>query len=137
MAGVHGLISDPSTIQRAVNGKKDPDAIKEVAKQMEAMFADMMIKAMRETVGPMMGKESGGEMFTGMFDTEISRLMAERGLGLQKAFASELTRMNEKSSNKNASGVDTESEETGHGGLKNLKEKTDKSSNTIDAGGMK
>ncbi|MBF0566956.1 MAG: rod-binding protein [Nitrospirae bacterium] len=137
MADVRGLISDPSTIQRAVNGKNDPAAIKEVAKEMEAMFANMMIKAMRETVGPLMGKENGGEMFTGMFDTEISRLMAERGLGLQKAFTSELTKMNEKSSGKNGSGADQVAEESGKGGLKKLKGKTDKNSNTIDAGGMK
>ena len=68
----------------SLKGRKDPEAIKQVAKEMESLFAYEMIKAMRETVG----KDDnglGGDTYSTLFDLEIARLMSERGLGLKEA----------------------------------------------------
>ncbi len=66
----------------ALRGKKGPEAVKAVAKEMEALFAYELIKVMRETVrtGP---QGLGSETYMTMFDMELSRLFAERGLGLR------------------------------------------------------
>ncbi len=60
-----------------------PDAIKETAKQFEALFVGMMLKSMRKATpqdGPMDSEQ--GKMFTSMLDEQISQKVASRGLGL-------------------------------------------------------
>lgn len=66
-----------------LRGRNDPEAKKAVAKEMEALFAYEMIKAMRETTETTSGNGLGGGIYTGMFDMELARLFAERGIGLQ------------------------------------------------------
>ncbi|MBF0343038.1 MAG: rod-binding protein [Nitrospirae bacterium] len=97
MKTVNGLSANPLTALQNIKGKKDPEAIKEVAKEMEALFAEQMVKAMRSASGPIMGKGLGAEMYVSLFDTELSRIMAQRGLGLQDTFIEQLTRLNEES----------------------------------------
>jgi murein DD-endopeptidase MepM/ murein hydrolase activator NlpD len=64
-------------------GRKDPAAMKAVAKEMEAMFAYEMIKVMRETSDVSSKGGLGMDTYMSLFDQEISKLVAERGLGLQ------------------------------------------------------
>lgn len=64
-------------------GRNDPDAVRAVAKEMEALFVYELIKAMRETTN--LNKEDGlgKDVYQGMFDMELARLLSERGLGIQ------------------------------------------------------
>ncbi len=67
--------------------------LKAVAKEMEAMFVYQMLKAMRETTNSgFFGKGLGNETYTSLFDMELARLFAERGLGLQDMLLKELNR---------------------------------------------
>lgn len=75
-----------------LSGRKDPAAIKAVAKEMEAMFAYEMVKAMRHTVDTSSKSNFGGETYTAMFDMELSKVLAERGLGMQDMISKALTR---------------------------------------------
>ena len=64
-------------------GQNTPDAIKETAKQFEALFVGMMLKSMRKATpsdGPMDSEQ--GKMFTSMLDEQISQKIAARGIGL-------------------------------------------------------
>jgi murein DD-endopeptidase MepM/ murein hydrolase activator NlpD len=72
----HGAIEE-------LKGRKDPEAVRAVAKELEALFAYEMIKAMRET-SEMTNGGFGKDTFMSMFDMELSRLMADRGLGLKE-----------------------------------------------------
>jgi murein DD-endopeptidase MepM/ murein hydrolase activator NlpD len=81
-------------MQRALSGplpniadKKDPEAIKKAAKEMESLFAYEMIKAMRATTGEPAKNGLGNDTYMTMFDLELSKLFAERGLGLQDMLA--------------------------------------------------
>ncbi|MBF0606435.1 MAG: rod-binding protein [Candidatus Magnetobacterium sp. LHC-1] len=100
MKTVNGLSANPMTALRNIKGKKDPEAIKEIAREMEALFAEQMVKAMRSACGPVVGKGLGAEMYVNLFDTEIARLMSQRGLGLQDTFVEQLNRLNEESGSK-------------------------------------
>jgi murein DD-endopeptidase MepM/ murein hydrolase activator NlpD len=62
--------------------RNDPDAIKDIAKEMESLFAYELIKAMRKTTSLSKGS-LGQDIYMSMFDLEIARLFVERGLGLQ------------------------------------------------------
>lgn len=78
---IQGNLYDSYRLE-GLKGKNDPDAIKKVAKEMESLFAYELIKVMRQTTslskGPM-----GQDIYMSMFDIEIARLIAERGLGIQ------------------------------------------------------
>jgi Rod binding domain-containing protein len=75
---------------------KAPD-FKRVAKEMESLFAYQLIKIMRETVNSMSEEEKGigQDTYSSLFDMEISRLLSERGLGLQDSIVKWLERMPE------------------------------------------
>lgn len=68
----------------ALNSRSD---IKKVAREMEALFINELMKAMRETTETMSSEHKGlgNETYTGMFDMEVSKIMAERGIGIQDA----------------------------------------------------
>ena len=60
--------------------------LKEVAKEMEAVFAYQLIKEMRKTSDSMSSNNGlGSDTYMSLFDMEISNIFAERGLGLQDA----------------------------------------------------
>jgi Rod binding domain-containing protein len=67
-----------------LNSKSD---IRKVAREMEALFINELMKVMRETTETMSSdhKGLGNETYTGMFDMEVSKIMAERGIGIQDA----------------------------------------------------
>jgi len=105
-------------------GRKDPEAMKAVAKEMEAMFAYEMIKVMRETVGKLSKETLGGDTYMSMFDLELSKLFAERGLGLQDMFLRGLKNIDEKTNHpsKIQDKQNVVQKEAGdlHSGIKNL-----------------
>jgi murein DD-endopeptidase MepM/ murein hydrolase activator NlpD len=69
-----------------IKGRQDPEAVKKAAKEMESLFAYEMIKAMRATTGESAKSGLGNDTYMTMFDMELSKLFAERGLGLQDMF---------------------------------------------------
>jgi murein DD-endopeptidase MepM/ murein hydrolase activator NlpD len=71
----------------ALRGRKDPEAVKAVAKEMESLFVYEMLKVMREASGTSSSGSLGSDTYTSMFDMEISKVMAERGLGLADTLA--------------------------------------------------
>lgn len=71
--------------------KNTPAAIKETAKQFEALFVSMMMKSMRKAMpadGPMDSEQ--GKMFTSMLDDQISQKIASRGIGLSDMLAKQM-----------------------------------------------
>lgn len=85
-------------MQRALPGplekitdKQDPEAIKKVAREMESLFAYEMIKAMRTTTGESAKGGLGSDTYMTLFDLELSKIFAERGLGLRDMLARGLT----------------------------------------------
>jgi flagellar protein FlgJ len=71
------------TALKGATAQNTPAAIKEAAKQFEALFVGMMLKSMRKATpqdGPMDSEQ--GKMFTSMLDEQISQKIASRGLGL-------------------------------------------------------
>ncbi|MCL1925789.1 MAG: peptidoglycan DD-metalloendopeptidase family protein [Syntrophorhabdaceae bacterium] len=85
---VPGLHATDFSGQRleSLRGRKDAEAIKAAAREMESLFAYEMIKAMRAASGTSAAGTNGlgGEMYGSLFDMELGRLMASRGLGLQE-----------------------------------------------------
>jgi murein DD-endopeptidase MepM/ murein hydrolase activator NlpD len=71
-------------------GRNDPEAIKAVAKEMEALFVYELIKAMRQTATTETKNSLGKDTYMSMFDMELAKLFAERGLGLQEMLLREL-----------------------------------------------
>ncbi|MFA6149091.1 MAG: rod-binding protein, partial [bacterium] len=69
----------------ALRGRKDPEALRAAAREMESLFAYEMIKAMRATSGgAASGKGFGGDVYGSLFDMELARVISSRGLGLQE-----------------------------------------------------
>lgn len=75
-----------------LGSRKDPAAIKAVSKEMEALFAYEMLKAMRSTVNSSSKDNLGGGTFTAMFDMELSKVLADRGLGMQEVLYKSMSR---------------------------------------------
>ncbi|MBI5665823.1 MAG: hypothetical protein HZC49_12175 [Nitrospirae bacterium] len=82
------------TGDRPSDVKDDKEEYKKVAKEMESLFAYQMLKIMRETTGSMSEdkKENGYDTYMGLFDMEVSKLFADRGLGLQESIINWLER---------------------------------------------
>ncbi len=82
----HGLQAADS------NNKKEE--YKKIAKEMESLFAYQLLKVMRETTGNMSddNKENGNDTYMSLFDVEVSKLFADRGLGMQDSIINWLER---------------------------------------------
>jgi murein DD-endopeptidase MepM/ murein hydrolase activator NlpD len=85
----------PGNIE-ALRGRKDPEAIKAVAKEMESLFAYEMLKVMRETTNASTKSSFGNDTYMSMFDMELSKLLAARGLGLTEMLTKGLVAKAEK-----------------------------------------
>lgn len=81
-------------INAAEKGDKQSD-YKQVAKDMESLFAFQLLKVMRETSESISTEKKGPghDTYMSMFDIELSKLLAERGLGLQDAIVRFMSRM--------------------------------------------
>ncbi|MBI5634151.1 MAG: peptidoglycan DD-metalloendopeptidase family protein [Nitrospirae bacterium] len=74
-----------------LKGRKDPEALQAAARELEALFAYEMIKAMRQTTET--SKDGfGKDAYMSLFDTELSRIFADRGLGLKDVLLRGLNR---------------------------------------------
>lgn len=67
------------------NGSKED--VKKIAREMEALFIHELIKVMRKTADSASSEDHGlgKDTYMDLFDMELSRVMAGRGFGLQKA----------------------------------------------------
>ncbi len=73
----------------------DPEALRQVAKQYESLFARMMIKSMREAIGkdPLFGSDEG-QSYQEMYDDQLSiELTKGKGLGLADLLVRQMQRL--------------------------------------------
>jgi len=98
-------IAGLSKLKRAA-GNNDPAAIRTVAEQFESMFTRMMLKSMRDAIGPDPTFGSDQEqMYQGMADDQLSiQLSKGKGLGLADMLVRQLQRMGVKGADAAANG---------------------------------
>lgn len=72
--------------------ENSPEALRETAKQFEAMFMNMLLKSMREAT-PQDGMFDNDQtrMYTAMLDQQLSQTMASRGVGLADVLIRQLS----------------------------------------------
>lgn len=90
-----GLTSDVKSLDalRSAAAKDPKAAIKEAAKQFEAVFMQELMKSMREaTMKSDMFDNEGSEMAAGMLDTQYATQMSGRPGGLADVIAQQLSR---------------------------------------------
>ncbi len=80
-----------------LKGRNDPESIKTVAKEIEALFAYELIKAMRKTANTESEEGLGRDTYMSIFDMEIAKLFSERGVGLKDVMLKGMNRIIEKS----------------------------------------
>jgi flagellar protein FlgJ len=89
-------IKDTINIRSGLNKSKvkdNPQALDQAATEVEALFINEMLKVMRQSTPSMSGKGLGADIYTGMFDTELSKVLAQRGLGFKEPLVEQLTRV--------------------------------------------
>jgi flagellar protein FlgJ len=99
-------IAGLSKLKRAA-GNNDPAAIRTVAQQFESMFTRMMLKSMRDAIGPdpMFGSDQQ-QMYQGMADDQLSiQLSKGKGLGLADMLVRQLQKMGVKGADAAADGT--------------------------------
>lgn len=84
-------VKDVSELRQAAR-QNSPEALKETAKQFEALFMNMVMKSMREA-SPQDGlfDSQQSKMYTSMLDQQISQNMASRGVGLADVLIRQLS----------------------------------------------
>jgi peptidoglycan hydrolase FlgJ len=95
-----------SKLKRAA-GNNDPAAIRTVAGQFESMFTRMMLKSMRDAVGPdpMFGSDQE-QMYQGMADDQLAvQLSKGKGFGLADMLVRQLQKMGVKGADAAANGT--------------------------------
>jgi flagellar protein FlgJ len=105
-APVYTDIAGLSKLKRAA-GNNDPAAIRTVAEQFESMFTRMMLKSMRDAIGPdpMFGSDQE-QMYQGMADDQLSvQLSRGKGFGLADMLVRQLQRMGVKGADAAADGT--------------------------------
>ncbi len=82
--------NEPQTIDSNARNSE----IKEVAKELEAVFSYQLIKEMRKMSESMSSENGlGSSTYTSLFDMELSKLFAESGMGLQDSIVRWLERV--------------------------------------------
>ncbi|MBL8384911.1 MAG: flagellar assembly peptidoglycan hydrolase FlgJ [Burkholderiales bacterium] len=78
---------------RDTGGEGQREAVRKAAQQFEAVFMNMLMKSMRETL-PKDGmlESDTTRAYTGMFDQQIAQKLAERGTGLADMIVRQLER---------------------------------------------
>jgi flagellar protein FlgJ len=88
-------------------GNNDPAAIRTVAGQFESMFTRMMLKSMRDAIGPdpMFGSDQE-QMYQGMADDQLAvQLSKGKGFGLADMLVRQLQKMGVKGADAAANGT--------------------------------
>jgi peptidoglycan hydrolase FlgJ len=90
------LAFDANSLNKLKTSAKDnsPEAIKEVAKQFEAVFINMVMKSMR-AASPQDGifDNEQSRTFTAMLDQQLSNNLASKGVGLADILTRQLTKV--------------------------------------------
>ncbi|TFW09620.1 flagellar assembly peptidoglycan hydrolase FlgJ [Oxalobacteraceae bacterium OM1] len=74
--------------------QNSPEALRETAKQFEALFMNMVMKSMRDaTPHDGMFDSEQSRMYTSMLDQQLSQTMASRGVGLADVLVRQLSNM--------------------------------------------
>lgn len=94
------LAFDANSLNKLKISAKDnsPESIKEVAKQFEAVFINMVMKSMRAATpqdGPFDNEQS--RTFTAMLDQQLSNNLATKGVGLAEILTRQLTKVSNSS----------------------------------------
>jgi Rod binding domain-containing protein len=96
-----------SGLERGASGKTYPvtaqenqdlsrTKLKKAVKEFEALFIYELLKEMRQsTQGGVLGKGLGKDIYNSLFDMEVSRLMAGKGLGLGEMLLKQLEKRGE------------------------------------------
>jgi flagellar protein FlgJ len=93
-AGVYNDFAGLAALKKNAR-TNDPDALRQVAKQYESLFARMMIKSMRDAAGkdPIFGSDEA-QSYQEMYDDQLSIEMTKgRGLGLADMLVRQLQRL--------------------------------------------
>lgn len=94
MAEITGAAFDPQGLDRLRQAAREesPDALREAARQFEALFIHTMLKNMRETgFGDGLFDNDQTKMYQGMFDQQIAGNMAANGgIGLAEVLVRQL-----------------------------------------------
>lgn len=81
-----------NALKAAASKENSPETIKEVAKQFEAIFMNMMLKSMREaTPQENQFDNDQSRTFISMLDQQLSSNLAAKGLGLSDILAKQLS----------------------------------------------
>lgn len=88
-------------------GQDTPEAMKAVAKSMEAMFAYELIKEMRATT-EQDNSDYAQQTYAGMFDMQLAQLWADQGMGLEDAILKQLQRTDVKAKSEDSPDNDLE-----------------------------
>lgn len=76
---------------RASAKQNSPQALKESARQFEALFINMMLKSMRQaTVTGGLLESQDGQLYTALLDQQLSQTLSQRGMGLADALLRQL-----------------------------------------------
>lgn len=90
------LAFDANSLNSLKNASKDnsPETVKEVAKQFEAVFINMVMKSMR-AASPQDGifDNEQSKTFTAMLDQQLSSNLASKGVGLADILTRQLTKV--------------------------------------------
>ncbi len=93
-ASVYTNLSGLSSLRRGASSQ-DPTAIRKIAQQFESLFTRMMLKSMRDAVGPdpMFGSDQE-QMYQSMADDQLSvQLSRGKGLGLADMLIHQLQKL--------------------------------------------
>ncbi len=98
--------------------ENSPEAIKDVAKQFEAIFMNMMLKSMRDATtqdSPFDNEQS--RTFTSMLDQQLSTNLSSKGLGLADVLAKQLSKVSHAVTNTMEQAVSGDTNTVGKGSL--------------------
>ena len=91
----------PESLNRYIGQANSPQAMKAVAKALEAVFANELVKEMWATTGAD-NKDFANQTYTSMFNMQLANLWAEQGMGLENAIISQLERDKLKAASKDS-----------------------------------
>ncbi|MEI6268603.1 MAG: flagellar assembly peptidoglycan hydrolase FlgJ [Methylococcaceae bacterium] len=78
-----------------LDAKKSPEALKEAAKQFEALLINMMLKSMREaTPKSELFQSNADSLYTSMYDQQLSQILSKKGLGFADLILGQLNKLN-------------------------------------------
>jgi Rod binding domain-containing protein len=96
-----GALSNPEISENRLKG---------AAKELEALFFYEMLKELRKTTqGGLLGKGLGNDVYNSLFDMELARKLADRGVGLKEMIMKQVKGRPEKGSGNLLNSADSSS----------------------------